>query len=37
MPSANISSRISPINAYDVVDEFKKIKIVINGVMLKLV
>ena len=32
MPSANISSRISPINAYDVVDEFKKkIKIVING------
>lgn len=32
MPSANLSSQISPISAYDVVDEFKKnIKIVING------
>ena len=32
MPSANLSSGISPINAFDVYDEFKKkIKIIING------
>tara|TARA_B100001093_G_scaffold480015_1_gene509516 strand:+ start:66 stop:1022 length:957 start_codon:yes stop_codon:yes gene_type:complete len=32
MPSANISSSVSPVNAKDVVDEFKKdIKLVING------
>ena len=32
MPSANISSNLSPINAYDVHDEFKKkIRIIING------
>ena len=32
MPSANMSSRVSPINADDVVDEFKnKIKFVFNG------
>ncbi len=32
MPSANISSKVSPVNAYDVFDEFKKkLKIIING------
>ena len=32
MPSANLSSRISPVNALDVSDEFKKkIKIIINS------
>ncbi len=32
MPSANLSSRLSPINALDVYEEFqKKIKIIING------
>ena len=32
MPSANLSSRISPVNAQDVSEEFnKKIKIIING------
>ena len=32
MPSANISSKISPVDARDVFDEFgKKIKIIING------
>ena len=32
MPSANISSGLSPVNALDVFDEFKKkIKIIING------
>ncbi len=32
MPSANLSSGISPINAFDVADDFKKkIKIIING------
>jgi len=32
MPSANLSSGISPINAFDVSEEFKKkIKIIING------
>jgi len=32
MPSANISSGVSPVNAEDVADEFKKkIKIIING------
>ena len=32
MPSANVSSNLSPINAYDVHDEFKKkIRIIING------
>ena len=32
MPSANLSSRLSPINAFDVFDDFKKkIKIIING------
>lgn len=32
MPSANVSSRLSPVDAYDVFDEFKKkIKIIING------
>ena len=32
MPSANLSSGLSPVNAYDVFEEFqKKIKIIING------
>ena len=32
MPSANISSKLSPVNAFDVLDEFKnKLKIIING------
>ncbi len=32
MPSANLSSRLSPVNALDVFDEFKKkLKIIING------
>ena len=32
MPSANLSSRLSPVTAKDVADEFKKnIKIIING------
>ena len=32
MPSANISSRLSPVNADDVSDEFKnKLKLVIDG------
>ena len=32
MPSANISSGLSPVSAKDVFDEFKKkIKIIING------
>ena len=32
MPSANISSRVSPVSAEDVADEFKKkIKLIING------
>ena len=32
MPSANVSSQVSPVSAYDVVDEFKnKLKFVING------
>ena len=32
MPSANISSRLSPVNAIDVFDDFKnKLKIIING------
>ena len=32
MPSANLSSRLSPINALDVFDEFhEKLKIIING------
>ena len=32
MPSANISSNLSPVSALDVFDEFKnKIKIIING------
>ncbi len=32
MPSANLSSGLSPVNPYDVYDEFKrKIKIIING------
>ena len=32
MPSANISSKVSPVSAYDVFDEFKKkLKIIING------
>ena len=32
MPSANISSRLSPVNAFDVYEEFKKkLKIIING------
>ena len=32
MPSANVSSNLSPINAYDVYDEFKKkVGIIING------
>ena len=32
MPSANISSKLSPINAFDVFDDFKKkLKIIING------
>jgi len=32
MPSANLSSRISPVSAEDVADEFKrKIKLIING------
>ncbi len=32
MPSANLSMNISPVNAWDVVDEFrKKIRLVING------
>ena len=32
MPSANLSSGISPVNALDVSDEFKKkIKIIINS------
>ncbi len=32
MPSANISSNVSPVNAYHVADEFKKkIKIIIDG------
>ena len=32
MPSANLSSGLSPVNAYDVFDEFgKKIKIILNG------
>ena len=32
MPSANLSSKLSPVNAYDVFDDFKKkLKIIING------
>ena len=32
MPSANISSSLSPVTAYDVYEEFKnKVKIIING------
>ena len=32
MPSANISSKLSPVNAIDVFEEFKKkLKIIING------
>ena len=32
MPSANISSRLSPVNAIDVYNEFKnKLKIIVNG------
>ena len=32
MPSANISSKLSPVNAFDVFDEFKnRLKIIING------
>ena len=32
MPSANISSGLSPVSAYDVFEEFKKnLKIIING------
>ena len=32
MPSANISSYLSPVSAYDVFDEFKKkLDIIING------
>ena len=32
MPSANLSSGLSPVNAYDVFEEFgKKIKIILNG------
>ena len=31
MPSANLSARLSPIEALDVFDNFKKIKIIING------
>ena len=32
MPSANLSSRLSPINAFDVHDDFKqKLSIIING------
>ena len=32
MPSANISSKLSPVNAFDVLDEFKnRLKIIING------
>ena len=32
MPSANISSGLSPVSAFDVIEEFgKKIKIIING------
>ena len=32
MPSANLSSGLSPVNAFDVFDEFKKkLKIIING------
>ena len=32
MPSANLSTSISPVNAWDVADEFKKnIKLIING------
>ena len=32
MPSANLSSRLSPVNAFDVYEEFKKkLKIIING------
>ena len=32
MPSANLSSRVSPVNAENVADEFKKkIKLIING------
>ena len=32
MPSANISSGVSPVSAYDVFDDFKKkLKIIING------
>ena len=32
MPSANISSKLSPVNVFDVLDEFKdKLKIIING------
>ena len=36
MPS-KISSKLSPVNASDVFDEFKKIKIIINGGKSKLV
>ena len=32
MPSANISSKLSPVNVFDVLDEFKdRLKIIING------
>ena len=32
MPSANLSTNISPVNAWDVADEFKKnVKLIING------
>ncbi len=32
MPSANLSSKLSPVNAYDVFDDFKKkLRIIING------
>ena len=38
MPSANISSKLSPVNVFDVLDEFKdKLKIIINGGNLNLV
>ena len=32
MPSANLSSRLSPVNAYDVFENFKKkIDIIVDG------
>ena len=36
MPSVNKSSNVSPVDAFDVVDEFKKSKEAVDGVNLEL-